>query len=66
MIPWKSSGRFPGTGTSRPSRRLTSNVRRSANPDSAKNVRWGQQTHDEMMIGYFEYYAPVAGDVVME
>jgi hypothetical protein len=29
-----------------------------ANPDATKNVRWGEQTYDEMMIGYFEYYTP--------
>ncbi len=27
-----------------------------ANPDPTKNVRWGQQTYDEMMIGYLEHY----------
>lgn len=27
-----------------------------ANPDPGREVRWGQQTFDEMMIGYFEYY----------
>ena len=32
-----------------------------ANPDSTKLVKWGSQTVDEMMIGYFEYFAPVAG-----
>ena len=32
-----------------------------ANPDPAKTVRWGQQTEDEMMIGYIAYYVPVAG-----
>ena len=26
-----------------------------ANPDPSKTVRWGQQTSDEMMIGYLEY-----------
>lgn len=26
-----------------------------ANPDPARTVRWGQQTTDEMMLGYFEY-----------
>ena len=31
-----------------------------ANPDPSKTVRWGQQTYDEMMIGYFEYFVPVA------
>ena len=30
-----------------------------ANPDPTKTVRWGQQTYDEMMIGYFEYYTPM-------
>jgi len=30
-----------------------------ANPDPTKNVRWGQQTYDEMMIGYLEHYAPL-------
>lgn len=29
-----------------------------ANPDPAKNVRWGPQTYDEMMLGYVEYYIP--------
>jgi mono/diheme cytochrome c family protein/peroxiredoxin len=31
-----------------------------ANPDPAKTVRWGQQTYDEMMIGYIEYFTPLA------
>lgn len=30
-----------------------------ANPDPTKNVRWGQQTYDEMMIGYLEHYIPL-------
>ena len=25
------------------------------NPDATKTVRWGEQTEDEMMIGYLEY-----------
>ena len=37
-----------------------------ANPDPTRNVRWGQQTFDEMMIGYFEYYTPNTGGVAME
>lgn len=32
-----------------------------ANPDPTKLVRWGQQTTDEMMIGYVEHYTPVNG-----
>jgi mono/diheme cytochrome c family protein len=30
-----------------------------SNPDPTKLVRWGPQTYDEMMIGYFEYFVPV-------
>lgn len=37
-----------------------------ANPNPDKAVRWGPQTHDEMMIGYFEYFTPRKGDVAME
>jgi mono/diheme cytochrome c family protein len=29
-----------------------------ANPDPSKTVKWGQQTSDEMMIGYLEYVVP--------
>ncbi|MES2593974.1 MAG: redoxin domain-containing protein [Verrucomicrobiota bacterium] len=34
-----------------------------ANPDPTKTVHWGQQTFEEMMIGYLEYYSPFHGDV---
>lgn len=37
-----------------------------ANPDPSKTVRWGPQTHDEMMIGYFEYFTPRRDGVAME
>jgi peroxiredoxin len=30
------------------------------NPDHTKAVGWGEQTWDEMMIGYFDYLVPVA------
>ena len=29
-----------------------------ANPDPTKTVKWGQQTYDEMLVGYVEYYRP--------
>ena len=32
-----------------------------ANPDPSKRVRWGQQTTDEMLIGYVEYELPKGG-----
>lgn len=34
-----------------------------ANPDPSKLVRWGQQTYDEMMLGYVEYFTPVGGNL---
>lgn len=34
-----------------------------ANPDPTRNVRWGQQTYDEMMIGYVEYFLPLSSTV---
>jgi hypothetical protein len=30
-----------------------------ANPDPKATVRWGEQTNDEMIVGYLEYYVPV-------
>ncbi len=30
------------------------------NPDSSQTVRWGDQTDDEMMIGYFDIAVPVS------
>ena len=29
-----------------------------ANPDPSKEVRWGDMTWNEMMIGFLDYYAP--------
>lgn len=35
-----------------------------ANPDPSKTIRWGQQTFDEMMIGYVEHFVPVGSGKV--
>jgi hypothetical protein len=32
-----------------------------ANPDPSRTVHWGEQTYDEMMIGYVEHFTPLAG-----
>lgn len=32
------------------------------NPDPTKTVRWGDQTDDEMMIGYFDIVVPIGED----
>lgn len=37
-----------------------------ANPDPAKRVRWGQQTTDEMLIGYVEYEVVGGGPALGE
>jgi hypothetical protein len=29
-----------------------------ANPDATKEVRWGDMTWQEMMIGFMDYYVP--------
>jgi hypothetical protein len=34
-----------------------------ANPDPTKLVKWGSQTVDEMMLGYFEYFVPLSAKV---
>jgi len=31
------------------------------NPDPTQRVTWGEQTWDEMMIGFFEYYTVKPG-----
>jgi mono/diheme cytochrome c family protein len=33
-------------------------VNNPANPDPTARVKWGEQTFDEMMLGYIEYYVP--------
>jgi peroxiredoxin/mono/diheme cytochrome c family protein len=38
--------------------RFDNSDRNPANPDPTKTVRWGQQTYDEMLLGYVEYYLP--------
>lgn len=36
-------------------------ARNPVNPDPSKEVRWGDQSTDEMMIGYFDYCTDLAG-----
>lgn len=36
-----------------------------ANPDPKRTVRWGQQTFDEMMIGYVEVFSPLPPKAVV-
>jgi mono/diheme cytochrome c family protein len=35
-----------------------------ANPDPSQTVKWGDQTVDEMLIGYIEYFVPVADESI--
>jgi hypothetical protein len=32
------------------------------NPDADAEVRWGEQTHDEMMVGFFDVAVPARMD----
>jgi hypothetical protein len=34
-----------------------------ANPDPSQTVRWGEQTHEEMLIGYVETYLPLGTEI---
>lgn len=56
MIPRGSTVKVTGIFDNSPANR--------ANPDPTKTVRWGDQTVDEMLIGYLEYFVPVAGGAV--
>ena len=40
----------------------------SANPDPSQTVLWGEQTEDEMMIGFIDYYedAPIAATAISQ
>src|SRR5262249_40387825 len=36
------------------------------NPDSTKMVRWGEQTFEEMMIGYLDMDVPVGSPIIRD
>ncbi len=57
LIPRGSSVRITAAFDNSPGNR--------ANPDPSKLVRWGQQTVDEMMIGYLEYFTPIGPPVAV-
>jgi len=40
--------------------RYDNSTNNPANPDPTQRVRWGEQTYEEMMLGYVEYYVPGA------
>jgi hypothetical protein len=47
---------MPAGTTIRATGRFDNSKNNPANPDPSKWVRFGEQTWDEMMIGYFDYY----------
>ncbi|MEM0968651.1 MAG: redoxin domain-containing protein [Verrucomicrobiota bacterium] len=51
ILPSGSSVKVTGT--------FDNSTKNKANPDPSKKVRWGNQTVDEMLIGYIEYFLPV-------
>ncbi len=50
---------FPKGSTLRLTAVFDNSTGNRANPDPSKTVKWGQQTYDEMMVGYLEYIVPV-------
>ncbi len=45
--------------------RFDNSTANPANPDPKATVRWGEQSADEMMIGYFDYSVPIRGPAQM-
>ncbi|MGV3486158.1 MAG: redoxin family protein [Planctomycetaceae bacterium] len=48
--------RLPAGSTIRATGWFDNSANNPANPDPDRTVRWGEQTYDEMMIGYVEYH----------
>ena len=56
---FKEPKTFPKGSTLRLTAVFDNSTGNRANPDPSKTVKWGQQTYDEMMVGYLEYVVPV-------
>ena len=50
--------RLPAGTPLRFTARYDNSAKNPANPDPTKRVRWGQQTFEEMHLGFVEYYRP--------
>ncbi len=48
----------PAGSVLRGTARYDNSTNNPANPDPTQRVTWGEQTSEEMMLGYFEYYLP--------
>jgi thiol-disulfide isomerase/thioredoxin len=48
----------PAGSVLRGTARYDNSTNNPANPDPTQRVTWGEQTTEEMMLGYFEYYLP--------
>lgn len=57
---------IPGGSTVRITATFDNSTGNPANPDPTKTVRWGQQTYEEMMIGYVEHFTPYAAGKVAQ
>jgi mono/diheme cytochrome c family protein len=56
---YKQAKFIPAGSTMRITAGFDNSVSNKANPDPNKEVKWGPQTYDEMMIGYVEVASPV-------
>ena len=64
---YKQARYIPRGSTMKITAAFDNSANNPANPDPTKTVRWGQQTFDEMMIGYVETYTALpAKSVVMK
>ena len=57
---------IPGGSTVKVTAIYDNSSANKANPDPTKVVKWGPQTVDEMMIGYFEYFVPAGVKVAAQ
>jgi Ca2+-binding EF-hand superfamily protein/thiol-disulfide isomerase/thioredoxin len=60
---YKQPKLIPGGSTLTITAVYDNSAENKANPDPTKLVKWGSQTVDEMMLGYFEYFVPLSAKV---
>ena len=56
LSPGEAAGPAQGDGPSSAWRTSTNSTKNPVNPDPSKQIRFGEQTWDEMMIGFIDFY----------
>jgi len=57
---------LPADSTIKVTGTFDNSTKNKANPDPTKTIRWGDQTYDEMLIGYIEYFVPAIDPSIAE